>query len=117
MELKDFVRESLSQILNGVIEAQNSLRENGCGGEISPAVKTDWEKSGLLFGQNGMPIQNVEFDVVVTATEKTGTKGTIGVAISVLKLGTQGESQESSTQNSRIKFSVPISLPTMPKQS
>jgi len=112
VELKEFVKESLVQIIQAVSEAQKQIAELG-GGEISPSIKSEWEKTGLMFSSNGMPIQNVSFDVVVTASEKTGTKGTIGVMVSVLKLGVQGESQENSSNNSRIKFTVPITLPIM----
>lgn len=111
MELKDFVRESLTQIMLGVSEAQRILAEENKGGEISPSISSERGKSNMIFSPSGMPIQNVDFDVAVTAQEKTGTKGTIGVAISIIKLGAQGESNESNTQNSRIKFSVPITLP------
>ncbi len=113
MELKDFVRESLTQIMIGVSEAQSTLEEKGQDGEISPSITSEREKSNMIFSPSGMPIQNVDFDVVVTAQEKKGTKGTIGVAISIIKLGAQGESNKSNTQNSRIKFSVPITLPRM----
>ena len=56
MELKDFVSESLSQIMNGVIEAQHNMNKNRWSGEISPQIKSNWEKSGLIFSQSGMPM-------------------------------------------------------------
>jgi len=114
VELKDFVKESLVQIIGGVSEAQKEIAMLGCG-EISPAIGSKWADAGQVFSPNGMPIHNVSFDVAVGAKEKTGTKGTIGVMVSVLKLGAQGESQESSSNDSRIKFTVPITLPQMKK--
>ena len=113
MELKDFVRESLSQIVGGVVEAQQELLNSGVTGEISPSIKTEWGKTDLVIGQSGMPIQNVEFDIAVIASEKTGTKGTIGVGIPVFKIGAGGETTETTSQTSRLKFSVPVALPPM----
>jgi hypothetical protein len=48
----------------------------------------------------------VEFDVIVTATEDSNIKGGISVVIAAM-----GESASSNTQQSRIKFIVPIALP------
>jgi hypothetical protein len=85
---------------------------------ISPPLQTSLEKSGYVFSQGGLPIQKVDFDVAVTAAEKTGTKGTIGVVMGAIGLGSQGESANSKTNDSRIKFSVPIALPVaQPNQS
>lgn len=112
MELKDFVKESLVQIISAVTEAQKEIAIISTG-EISPGIKSNREKSSQTFSTNGMPIQDVSFDIAVAASEKTGTKGTVGVVISVLKLGAQGESQESTSNNSRIKFTIPITLPQM----
>lgn len=116
MELKDFVSESLTQIMSGVIEAQQTMNENQWGGEISPQIKTNWEKTGLVFSQSGMPVQSVEFDVAVTASKGTDTKGTIGIVVAAIGLGSQGETHKNDTNNSRIKFSVSITLPIMSKK-
>ena len=116
MELKEFVKESLVQIICGVSEAQKEIATIGAS-EISPAIASDWATAGQIFSPNGMPIYNVSFDIAVGVTEKTGTKGTIGVMVSVLKLGAQGESQEGTSKDSRIKFIVPITLPQMKSNS
>jgi hypothetical protein len=56
--------------------------------------------------------QIVEFDVALTAMEGTGTKGGIGVVAGMFALGSTGQSKEESSSVSRVKFSVPLSLPT-----
>jgi hypothetical protein len=53
----------------------------------------------------------VEFDVAVTASSATGTKGGVGVVAGILALGAQGQSNQENKALSRLKFSVPISLP------
>jgi hypothetical protein len=111
MELKDFVSETLRQILGGVKEAQVFATEHG--GKVVPqriAFRTDqglqlWDK------QDGTPIQMIEFDVAVTATEGTATKGGIGVFVGAIGLGSQGQSSATNQSVSRIKFTVPVQFP------
>jgi len=64
-----------------------------------------------VFAKGGLPVQKVDFDIAVTIGEKTATKGTIGIVIAAIGLGSQGESSNSKSSESRIRFSVPIALP------
>lgn len=114
MELRDFVKESLIQIVQGVGDAQTELNGSKSSGAISPEVRNNWatmESKGVLLSQAGSPIQVVEFDVSVTTTEGTGTKGGIAIAVGFLGLGSQGQSTQSNANVSRLKFSVPVLLP------
>lgn len=115
MELKDFVSKTLQEIVAGVKEAQENMVE---GGEINPAYPMirGGGKHTYLTGSNGSPLQNVEFDVAVTATEGKGTKGGIGVFVGSVGLGTQGQSESSNTSISRITFSVPVTFPLQSKK-
>jgi hypothetical protein len=111
MELKDFVSETLRQIFGGVKEAQAFAVEHG--GKVVPekiAFRTDqglqlWDK------QDGTPIQMIEFDVAVTTTEGTATKGGVGVFVGAMGVGSQGQSNASNQSVSRIKFTVPVQFP------
>jgi hypothetical protein len=115
VELKDFVSETLRQIIGGVREAQKLAAEHG--GKVVPdkiAFRTDqglqlWDK------RDGTPIQMIEFDVAVTTTEGTTTKGGVGVFVGPVGLGSQGQSNASNQSISRIKFCVPIALPKHPE--
>jgi hypothetical protein len=117
MELRDFVKESLIQIVHGVSDAQLALAESKSNGAVSPEIRNNWglmESKGVLLTQAGVPVQSVEFDVSVTASEGTGTKGSIGITVAILGLKSEGQSSQSNANTSRLKFSVPISLPTFP---
>ncbi|MGH8523733.1 MAG: hypothetical protein ACREXY_05795 [Gammaproteobacteria bacterium] len=113
MELREFVREALSQIICGVRDAQNDIAQSGVGGIVSPPIQTDWEKAGYVFAKGGLPVQRVDFDIAVAVSEKTGTKGAIGIVIAAIGLGSQNESSNARSSDSRIKFSVPIALPVI----
>lgn len=112
MELKEFIGQALANIVQGVIDAQQTLGANGK--YINPELSTaqgSHEKFGKSISIQGQLVQTVEFDVAVTATEGTGTKGGIGVVAGIFALGSQGQSTAEISAISRIKFSVPVALP------
>ena len=112
MDLKEFVGQALTEIVQGVLNAQSALGKNGkC---INPQLSTQQgslEELGKLVSIQGQLVQAIEFDVAVTATKGKGTKGGIGVVAGVLALGSQGQSNSENSSVTRIKFTVPVSLP------
>lgn len=116
MDLKDFVSETLVQIIGGVKEAQ--VKAKLLGGEINSAIwkgRENLEKHKILESATGGIIQIVDFDVALIITEGKGTKGGIGVFAGGLSLGSQGQSHAENESVSRIKFKVPITLPPLEK--
>ncbi|MFA5206640.1 MAG: hypothetical protein WC708_19750 [Lentisphaeria bacterium] len=113
MELKDFVSQTLSQIIEGIEDAQLN---KGTTAKINPSGLRMGEKiHSMFFDFNTHTIiANIEFDVAVTTEEAKGTKGGIGVLVGAITLGAQGQSDTKNTSLSRIKFSVPVSFPTTP---
>jgi hypothetical protein len=107
MDLKEFIGQALTDIVQGVLDAQKTLGENGK--YINPQLSTQQgthEKHGKLVSIQGQLVQTVEFDIAVT-----GTKGGIGVVAGVFALGSQGQSSAETSAVSRIKFSVPVTMP------
>lgn len=114
MELKAFVSESIKQIIDGVNEAslhavQNNALVNPLNwGWTSTSVQAKYDT------KTRAAIETIEFDVAVTATDGTATKGGIGVFMGPVNLGSQGQSESSNSSVSRLRFSVPIVLPVSP---
>jgi len=102
MKLQEFISETLKQIITGVKEAQEYA--NSLGGIINPPKKGP----GSNFIDSA---ENVAFDVAVTSTEGSETKGGVGVFVAAFGLGAQGKTDMSSSSISRIKFSVSVFLP------
>lgn len=101
MELKDFVKESLNQILDGIASAQESeLGEN-----INAAHA--FSESGNLFQSKFGTFTRVDFEVAVTAESAKEGKA----SIAVWSIGGSGGLSEKENSVSRIKFSVPLRLP------
>lgn len=111
MKLEDFIAESLIQIVNGVRRAQKDLK--GTGARVSPQMRMTLKEHtiGNAEMDGGQPVSNVEFDVLVTATEGKGSKGGVGVVVGIVGLGTQAQSDAKQGQESRLKFKIPILLP------
>ncbi len=112
MELEDFVSESLKQIIDGVRTTPGRVAENGA--KINPReVQFATQKYAGVWDKGSQAlIQRIKYDVAVTSSEGTKKKGGIGVFFGTVGLGTGGESGVESNSASRIKFSVPIVLPT-----
>ena len=111
MELKDFVTETLKQVIEGVKAAQNFAKENG--GQINPKgiAMSASSTHPQLYGSKGELVQLIEFDVAVTTTEEDKAKGGTGIFVGAFGIGVQGESGNQNSAINRIQFKVPIILP------
>ena len=108
MELKDFVSETLVQIIEGVKDAQSKVVDTE-GGSVNPEYSQTPRPHTI--SRYGKIIQDVEFDVALSVSEGTESKGGIGVVAGVFALGSQGQSNAENASFSRIKFHVPMVLP------
>jgi hypothetical protein len=111
MELKDFIKTTLVEITNGVVEAQLELKDTGClinpegfsmqGGQIKQGYKNEYRA-----------IQMVKMNIAVSVTENSGKKSGIGVA-KIINAGINSEQMASNEKITTIEFEVPIALPVM----
>jgi hypothetical protein len=112
MELKDFISETLSQIVTGVVDAQTKVATAGKGGAINPYVHAPHDiKSTYAWTNSKEPVVLVDFDIAIAAEQGTDTKGGIGVVAGIFAFGSQGQSKENQQSTNKIKFSVPVMLP------
>ena len=110
MELKDFISESLIQIIDGVTAAQEHASKKGA--EVAPHLSPGSVPDGTFLAYHAdTPLQTVEFDIAVTASEKDKAEGTIGILVATLGVGVRGSEERQTTELSRIKFKVPVGLP------
>lgn len=94
MDVKDFVSETLSQIVDGVIDAQHRLI--GKNAVVAPHYEHR---------------QKVSFDVAVTVVEGKETTGKAGISVWSIGGGLTGKSEASSSTASRIQFEIWVELP------
>ena len=98
MDVKEFVRETLRQIVEGVREAKSETADK-C--QIAPV---------------GNQCEKVEFDIAVTVDEEQTKEKGAGVSVWALKAGATGQSTISTNTAHRIKVSVPIDFESEAEQ-
>ena len=87
MELQQFVAETLRQIIEGVEVAGKHAVQHG--GTVNPRLGVGLKKLGATAG--GVLLQNVEFDIALTATEGKSTAGGVGVFFGPVGLGSKAQ--------------------------
>ena len=109
MDLKEFTKQTLVQIVEGVKEANEFFE--GSGAQVmneSPAKPKQY-----VYDTHGDAINVVEvdFDVAITATESEGANGGAGLRVaSIINFGGGTESKIENQTISRIKFTLPLVL-------
>jgi hypothetical protein len=90
MDLKEFVKETLTQIADGLKESNEYIKEN---------------QNGFIHKD----YMNVKFDVAVTTSEedKTGLGGKLSVA-NLISFGGKEENTNQNTNFSRVQFNVNV---------
>lgn len=107
MDLKTFVKQALTEIVEGVLDAQRAVAESGA--RINPRGIRGGDE--LKRQGSGRSVQDIEFDVATTATDSETEAGKVRVM--VVSVGGGHQSQTSIA--TRIKFSVPVTLPLHPE--
>ncbi len=109
MELREFVAMAITDITNGLADAQEAIKD--VGGTINPiGIKAPGVYVGDSDSENEVQVQRIEFDVAVTTTQDETTKGGIGV-MGVVSFGASKSDNISASHVTNIKFSVPIVFP------
>jgi hypothetical protein len=93
MELDEFVRKTLEQVIDGVGQACKHARAN----------------KAHIGSSSYSPI---EFDVAVTVTEGSESKADGGIKVAGIGIGGHGKTELTNSSVSRVKFTVLVSLPT-----
>lgn len=110
MELQEFIKTALTEIVAGVAEASKAAKAHG-GSVGSMMLYGHLKENKILTDENSRPVSTVEFDIALAEGSSKDTKGGIGVYLGAVGLGSQGASHGETSTHSRIKFSVPMVLP------
>lgn len=109
MELQEFIKETLVQITQGVIDAQQELKDSGC--LINPnGNRASEAQIQLVPNTTFRSIQKVKMNVALTVSESSGNKKGIGVA-KVFHAGINSEHEALNEKITSISFEIPIALP------
>ena len=116
MELKEFIKQSIIQITEAIIESGDALNEKGA--VINPGKVQVNSESSQAYGRistkiehGSKVVQKLDFDVAVTVSDEQTAEAGAKISVMSLKLGAEGGVNYTNKSESRIKFSVPIIYP------
>jgi hypothetical protein len=107
MELKEFIKETLVQIMDGVKEAQQAVIEYGA------IVNPENVVGCIQVGRQGRFCQQIDFDVTLAEIESNEKSTGIGVSLPVVGIGGKGQKNESTSSMTKIHFVIPVVLPSV----
>lgn len=117
MKLEQFVEESLKQIITGVLKAKEHGERHGAHVNPINASFNSSSQNVVYCTETGIPLQQVEFDVAVTVSESNASSADGQVEVGDITVSGQSiETNSTNSSASRIKFMVPVRLPTSGKQ-
>ncbi len=119
MELKDFVSQTIKQLIDGILEAQEYAKDKNA--LINPSIEVmggPHGKSYLLDAYSREMVNEISFEVGLTVTEGSTTDSGAKIGVASFLSVNGGKEVVSSTVNlNKISFSIPIALPQQLKNS
>lgn len=114
MDLKDFIKNTISSISTAIIESQQELAHQGV---IVNPEKIEIGKTGekLLRFDGWRYIQELNFDILVGVEEKMGGDGRGELKVAgLVSIGMGTANENLSNSQNRIKFCIPVAFSTTP---
>lgn len=117
MELKDFVKAALTDIVQAIREARAETEEAGNDALIAPRIRTASDRVLLVALEDGSGVAfPVDFDLSLTVSEASsanhGIKGKLSIASVVTLGGSTGDtSADTKTVVQKLRFTVPVRYP------
>ena len=119
MKLGDFIAQTISEIVNGVSQAQEYSKDKGA--LINPR-HIGWNESRKSYFVNDISgvdeyplVTQIDFDILLTIGDDDKAQGGVGIFAASLGLGVKSEAQEYSETVNRIKFQILAKLPQQKK--
>lgn len=116
MDLKEFIKETIVQVTEAIIESNEELKVKGA--IVNPGKIKVNSDSSQAYGRESRQIehqsrivQKLEFDVAVVAQDEKSAGAGAKISVMSLKLGADGEVNYTNKSESRIKFAIPIIYP------
>lgn len=110
MQLDEFIKSTLRQIIHGVRDAQKELAADGAA--VNPTVRS--APAGRLVHSTGTILQDVEFDIALTVSETDQSGAGVRVGVAWIGGKVDAGSNRERSEVSRIKFVVPVAFPRQP---
>ena len=112
MELKEFIKQTLSQVVFAIKESQDELQDTGV--IISPkytrktAYSYEMSDSHLANSQ----VHEIKFNVSLSVENNTGEKAGLNVLTGWLNAGGQLSSEQMKQNLNSVEFTIPVVFPS-----
>ena len=113
-KLNEFIRDALTEVMDGVTQAQQQTSKSGAVLNALPSSLGDVQKQGRMVFMNERLIEEIEFDIAVTVGEDGNSKAGISLFAGVFGGSIQTDIGNSSQAVNRVKFKIPICYPKQP---
>ena len=107
MELKDFIKSTITQIKESVEELNEEFEEGIA--IVNPLYAKSLNRS--MIGRTGANVTDIDFDLSLSVTETDGKEGKIGIMSSIIGMGASSKSDNQNISTNRIQFTIPVMLP------
>ena len=101
MELKDFIKSTITQIKESVEELNEEFEEGKA--IVNPLYAKSLNRSAN--------VTDIDFDLSLSVTETDGKEGKIGIMSSIIGMGASSKSDNQNISTNRIQFTIPVMLP------
>lgn len=116
MELKEFIKQSIIQVTEAIIESNEELKSkdavvNPGSIQVNSDASQAYGRESTQLQHQSRTVQKLDFDVAVIVQDEQNAGAGAKISVMSLKLGAEGDISYSNKSESRIKFAVPIMYP------
>tara|TARA_R110002096_G_scaffold235404_1_gene425706 strand:- start:140 stop:514 length:375 start_codon:yes stop_codon:yes gene_type:complete len=108
MELKNFIKNVIVEICEGVCSAQEELKDTNA--MINPSLINDKNQVDNKHGNRS--VKDIAFNIGLSIENKEGSKGGLGIVTGLFSAGASAKTEENNKSITSVKFSVPLCMPT-----
>ena len=120
MNVKDFIKETLTQIAEGVNETNLQLgNQHSFVATENITNESGFPKNDTYSFKDGTAhlVREIHFDLAITVSDASAQSGKGAIEVfSLFHAGGSKESQNTSLMTHKLYFSLPLALPVKPKQ-
>lgn len=111
MELREFIKETLSQIVYGIQDAKNELVDLKALDIPNERIMGMIQRAYFVEDGKRRHIDFVEFEVALTNTNDKENKSSIGVLFASIGGSLKEKNEVSNVSVTNIKFKIPVMFP------
>lgn len=111
MDLKEFISDTLTQICEGVKDAQENCA--GLGALVCPPIEKDRVTASASLVN--WKYTDVRFKVALQSSDTGNDKSGIGVLLANITVGMAKETSQTLSSATSVEFTVPVALPLSPE--